>query len=101
MAYGSPAMLSAGGTTKTAVGVSRVKPLLRPRAVAQTASRTPDRTRTSQYTVLRSSSRGVGVGREVAVVVGGQRPGAASDRPDAALGARRVQPPGEAVGPDA
>ena len=35
-------------TPKTTVGPRRVNPSERPRAVAQTASRTPDRTRTSQ-----------------------------------------------------
>src|SRR5215217_7506706 len=44
-------MLAASATAKTAVGARRVKPSDRPRAVAQTASRTPERTRTSQDTV--------------------------------------------------
>src|SRR5215210_3984658 len=49
IAYASPPMLSARAAAKTAVGPSRVNPSDRPRAEAQTASRTPDRTRTSQY----------------------------------------------------
>jgi hypothetical protein len=45
-------MLAARDTAKTTVGVSRVKPSDRPSAVAQTASRTPEARRTSQYTVI-------------------------------------------------
>src|SRR5688500_6422588 len=41
-------MLRASPPTKTSDGVRRVKASDRPRAVAQTASRTPDRTSTSQ-----------------------------------------------------
>src|SRR3954452_16106238 len=48
IAYASPTMLATRPRTKTTVGASRVKPSVRPRAVAHTASRTPDRTRTSQ-----------------------------------------------------
>src|SRR3954447_4382444 len=44
-------MLAARAAAKTTVGVSRVKPSVRPSAVAQTDSRTPETTRTSQYTV--------------------------------------------------
>jgi hypothetical protein len=43
-------MLAARDTANTAVGARRVKFSDRPSAVAQTASRTPERTRTSQYT---------------------------------------------------
>ena len=43
-------MLAARATAKTTVGARRVNPSERPRAVAQTASRTPERMRTSQYT---------------------------------------------------
>ena len=43
-------MLAARVTAKTTVGARRVKPSERLRAVAQTASRTPERMRTSQYT---------------------------------------------------
>jgi hypothetical protein len=51
IASARPAMLVADATGNTAVGVSPVKPSGRPRAVAQTASRTPERMRTSQHTV--------------------------------------------------
>src|SRR4051812_13543445 len=51
MAYARPAMLPARLTAKTVVGPRRVNPSDRPRAVAQTASRTPERMRTGQYTV--------------------------------------------------
>src|SRR4051812_34727421 len=43
-------MLSTRAPANTTLGTSRLKPSDRPRAVAQTASRTPERTRTSQYT---------------------------------------------------
>src|SRR5215210_5353145 len=105
IAYASPPMLSARAATNTAVGASRVNPSDRPRAVAQTASRTPDRTRTSQYTegppCRSSAGRGVGIRREVAVVVGGQRVRPAAQGPHAALGARRGEPPGQAFRADA
>src|SRR6478735_5775865 len=45
-------MLSASATTKVAVGTGRVRPSERPRAVAHTASRTPDRTSTNQDTAM-------------------------------------------------
>src|SRR3954452_6770722 len=50
MAYARPPMLAARPTANTPVGVRRVNPSERPRAVAQTASRTPEMMRTIQCT---------------------------------------------------
>src|SRR3982750_3950524 len=44
-------MLATSPTTNTTVGASRVKPSVLAREVAQTAARTPERMRTTQYTV--------------------------------------------------
>ena len=49
-------MLRASATTKVAVGTGRVRPSERPRAVAQTASSTPDRTSTNQAMAISSTA---------------------------------------------
>jgi 3'(2'), 5'-bisphosphate nucleotidase len=56
MAWPSPPMLSTSATTKVAVGAGRVRPSERPRAVAHTASRTPDSTSTNHDMTISSTA---------------------------------------------